>query len=160
MSQSGAGWLSRTQKRRNGELALLRVSAFTPPTPGSPSSFSNASKRPSMVPSTYSVTTINSDYAPEFSPSSPHGSVSTGASSIVDSFERLQALQNQLKNNTMQMEANEARMRQIEANDTRIAADVQERLSAVMELNQRLNLLRSMMLRAEKIQNGDFGASC
>ncbi|KAF7188901.1 hypothetical protein HII31_09824 [Pseudocercospora fuligena] len=139
-----SGFAARTQRRKNLELSMLRRPSET-----------------ASIPSQYSATTagppsISDRQDP--SPSSPHSSVSTSASSVViENYDKFQALQLQLQKNTAQIELNEARMKQIEIDDTRMGEDIQARLTAVMELNQRLSLLRAMLARAEKVSQGDFG---
>ncbi|EME83821.1 uncharacterized protein MYCFIDRAFT_195047 [Pseudocercospora fijiensis CIRAD86] len=139
------GFAARTQRRKNLELSMLRRPSET-----------------ASIPSQYSATTtgphsIISDRQ-DPSPSSPHSSVSTSASSVViENYDKFQALQLQLQRNTAQIELNEARMKQIEMDDTRMGEDIQARLTAVMELNQRLSLLRAMLARVEKVSQGEFG---
>ncbi|EME45329.1 hypothetical protein DOTSEDRAFT_33859 [Dothistroma septosporum NZE10] len=128
---STGDWMARAQRRRNAELRLLR--------------------RPSE---TGSQSTAASDRHDTMSPSSPESSHSAQTTS---SFDQLHALQTQLRSNTAQIEANEARMREIEDGDNRMGADIQDRLSAVMELNKRLNILRDVLARADRVSKGEFG---
>lgn len=88
------------------------------------------------------------------SPASPQSSHSAKTS---HSFDQLAALQLQLSRNSAQIEANEARMRELQAMDTRTGADIQDRLSAVSQLNQQLSILREMLARAERVSRGEFG---
>lgn len=48
-------------------------------------------------------------------------------------------------------------MRDIEKGDNRMGAEIQDRLSAVMELNERLNMLRDVLARADRVSKGEFG---
>jgi hypothetical protein len=112
----------------------------------------------------YSTAPSSEQAAP--SPVSPHssfgsrsGSYSGGSSSLVDDFDKLQALQVQLHNNRAQMETNEDRMRSIQDRDDDMGGEIQRRLDEVSRLNQRLHVLTSMLIRAEKVAKGDFQAT-
>lgn len=152
-----AGFAARTQRRKNLELAMLRrpsetnsiSSQHSAATVGAPGIVSGAA---SVISGGASI----SDYQDQ-SPSSPLSTISTSTSSAIENFDKVQALQLQLQKNTAQIEANEARMKQIEETDAQMGDDIQARLTAVMELNQRLSLLRAMLARAEKVAQGDFG---
>lgn len=67
----------------------------------------------------------------------------------------LQALQAQLKTNAAQIEANEARMREIADMDEQLGRSIQERLSAVVGVNQKLSLLRGMLETTHRACRGD-----
>lgn len=62
-----------------------------------------------------------------------------------------------MERNAAQIEANEARMRELAVTDNRMGAEIQDRLSTVSQVNQQLSLLREMLARAEKVSRGEFG---
>ena len=69
----------------------------------------------------------------------------------------MHALQLQLQRNAAQIEANEARMRELQVSDKRMGQSIQQGLSTVSAVNEQLSLLREMLARAERVSRGEFG---
>ncbi|KAF2165401.1 hypothetical protein M409DRAFT_24251 [Zasmidium cellare ATCC 36951] len=132
-------WAARMQKRRDFELTFLRRPSETESHSLSESTHSSSA--------TTTITTTTSPASPE----------STHSAKTSTSFDQVHALRLQLQRNAVQIEANEARMRELEGKDTRMGADLQERLSSVSEVNRELSLLREMLARAERVSRGEFG---
>lgn len=68
----------------------------------------------------------------------------------------LQALQQKLRNNTAQIEANEEKMRALDAMDGEVSMGIQQRLKTVQVVNERLNHLRMMLARVDDVSRGNF----
>lgn len=75
----------------------------------------------------------------------------------ISSIDERHVLELQYKKNADQIKANEARMEQLRADDDRMGADIQSRLSAVMALNKQLNTLRDMLSRIDGVMRAEFG---